>query len=100
MKPHRVEFLKSAKLDIQHAYKWYNSQKENLGHEFLSELDDLQIQIKSNPKQFPKIRKVIRKAVLKRFPYSIYFIIQSNIIKIFAVFHNSRNPIIWKQRIK
>lgn len=100
MKFYKVEFLKSAKLDIQHAWTWYNFQKDKLGDEFLEEVGKLQSQIETNPKQFPKTKKDIRKAVVKRFPYIIFFVIKSQSIKIIAVFHNSRNPIIWKGRAK
>jgi len=97
MKSLEIEFLKSAKLDIYHAKKWYNLQKYNLGNEFIDELEKVYEHIKFNPNQFPKIKKDIRKAIVGRFPYCIYFVIESNIIRIFAVFHNSRNPIIWKE---
>jgi plasmid stabilization system protein ParE len=100
MKTYKVEFLKSAKLDMQHANKWYNLQRGNLGYEFISEIEELHTRLKTNPKQFPKIRKDIRKAILKRFPYSVYYIVNSNRIRVFAVLHNSRNPITWMEREK
>jgi len=98
MNSYPVEFLKAAKLDIKHAKNWYNFQRINLGNEFLFEVEKLQAQIQANPEQFPKSRNEIRKAVLSRFPYCLFFTIKSNTIKIIAVFHNSRNPIIWKER--
>jgi plasmid stabilization system protein ParE len=98
MKPYQVEFLKAAKLDLRHAKNWYNIQRENLGNEFLYEIEKLLKQIQANPEQFPKSRNEIRKAVLYRFPYCLYFVLKSNKINIVAVFHDSRNPIIWKER--
>jgi plasmid stabilization system protein ParE len=98
MKPYQVEFLRAAKLDLFQAKNWYNLQRKNLENEFLFEIDILQAQILTNPEQFPKSRNEIRKAVLKRFPFCLYFVLKSNTIKIIAVFHNSRNPIIWKER--
>ena len=98
MKPYQVEFLKAAKLDLRHAKNWYNIERENLGTEFLSEIEKLLTHIQTNPEQFPKNRNEIRKAVLKRFPYCLFFALKSNKIKIIAVFHNSRNPIIWQTR--
>ena len=71
-----------------------------MGDEFLNEIDKLQNQINSNPKQFPKVRNDIRKAVLKRFPYSIFFVVTDKKISVIAVFHNSRNPIVWQKRPK
>jgi len=98
MKPYQVEILRAAKLDLFQAKNWYNFQRKNLGNEFLFEIEKLQAQILTNPEQFPKSRNEIRKAVLKRFPFCLYFVLKSDTIKIIAVFHNSRNPIIWKER--
>ncbi len=98
MKPYKVEILSAAKSDLFQAKNWYNLQRDNLGNEFLFEIDKLQAQIKNNPEQFPKSRNEIRKAVVKRFPFCLYFVLKSDTIKIIAVFHDSRNPIIWKER--
>ena len=100
MTSYEIEFLQSAKLDIRQAKKWYNLQKHNLGNEFIEEVDKIYQRIKLNPKQFPSIRKDIRKAVMNRFPYCLYFVIEPNIVRIFAVFHNNRNPLIWLERVK
>ena len=89
-----------AALDFEHAKNWYNLQKENLGNEFTLELEKLFSHIANNPKQYPKFRNNIRKAVVKRFPYSVFFEIESDFIKIYAIFHNSRRPITWKKRVK
>ena len=98
MKPYKVEILSAAKSDLFQAKNWYNLQRDNPGNEFLFEIDKLQAQIKINPEQFPKNRNEIRKAVVKRFPFCLYFVLKSDTIKVIAVFHNSRNPIIWKER--
>ena len=100
MKTFEVEILRSAKLDIFQAKKWYNLQKYDLGNEFVEEVEKAYDRVKLNPYQFPKTRKDIRKLTLERFPYCLYFVIEPNIIRIFAVFHNSRNPVIWEGRMQ
>ena len=89
-----------AEVDLKVAFEWYNLQKENLGNEFISEVDFTIKRIKINPLQFPIKQKDIRKAVLKRFPFTIYFVVNEKLITVFAIFHNSRNPVIWKKRTK
>lgn len=54
MKQYQVLILKAVKTDIRHAKIWYNLQKENLGNEFLLEIEKLLDQIQTNPKQFQK----------------------------------------------
>ncbi|WP_346864197.1 type II toxin-antitoxin system RelE/ParE family toxin [uncultured Draconibacterium sp.] len=97
---YQLEFTQAAKADIRHARLWYNNQRENLGNEFLMEIEKIQNNILANPKQFAKVRHHIRKAVLKRFPYNLFFVVIRNNISVIAVFHNSRNPKIWEARMK
>lgn len=87
-----------AKDDIIAAYLWYEKQRTGLGDEFINEIDSIYNRIISNPFQFPKIKRNYRKAVIRRFPFNVIFIIEEKIIFILAVFHANRNPDIWKKR--
>ncbi len=87
-----------AEVDIKDSIEWYNFQKENLGEEFTQKIKETVFRINDNPFQFPKVKKKIRKAIVNRFPYSIFFYIDDSVINVFAVFHISRNPIIWQKR--
>ncbi len=88
-----------AELDIKHAKDWYNVKSDNLGDEFFIEVEKTISQLLHNPKQFPITTKNIRKAVVKRFPFCIFYINTANTVDLYAVFHNSRNPQVWKKRI-
>ena len=87
-------------MDLQVATEWHNLQKDKLGNEFIYEIDNTLMRILDNPKQFPRIRQEIRSAHVNRFPFSIFFVAKKDIINVFAIFHQSRNPVIWKDRIK
>ena len=87
-----------AEADLIDTKEWYDLQKENLGLEFVNEVKKTIFRIQENPLQFPVIRAKIRKALVKRFPFSIFFYIDETVINVFAVFHTHRNPIIWKKR--
>jgi hypothetical protein len=89
-----------AELDLQVAYEWYDLKKEGLGKEFLKEIDFIIDRIRQNPKQFGKIKKQIRMAVVKRFPFGVFFVQKEDLINIIAVLHFSRNPKILRSRIK
>jgi plasmid stabilization system protein ParE len=87
-----------AEKDIQDARDWYREQKQDLDGVFLLEVKQTLLSIEDNPLQFPQIKKGIRKAVVCRFPYTVFFTINTPIINVFALFHTSRNPNIWEQR--
>ncbi len=98
MKTYKLIINPFAEIEIKETRNWYNLQKDNLGEEYLQEIKKTAIRIQGNPFQFPVIKKKIRKVVVSRFPFSIYFYIDELTINVFAVFHTSRNPMIWKQR--
>lgn len=100
MKPYRVKIHPFAALDLKETVDWYNLQRENLGITFLSEVEKTLTLIQQNPKQFVQIRKDVRKAYLKRFPFTIVYSIDHNTVEIYSFFHNCRNPLIWQKRTK
>jgi hypothetical protein len=52
-----------------------------------------------NPRQFPVIYKNIRRALLRRFPYALMFVIEADeTMTVIACFHGSRDPVHWQKR--
>ncbi|MCB0520834.1 MAG: type II toxin-antitoxin system RelE/ParE family toxin [Lewinellaceae bacterium] len=95
---YNLELTEIAGVEFWEAVDWYDSQKKLLGLEFAKELQDLLKLIKENPNGFPQAYRKKYKAVLHRFPYSIFYEIHGDTIFILAIFHNSRDPKIWQQR--
>jgi len=88
-----------AELDLQVAYEWYDLNKEDLGQEFLTEVENTLNRIHQNPQQYQKTKGQIRMAVVKRFPFGVFYFIKEDVIIVFAIFHFSRNPQILKKRL-
>lgn len=89
-----------AEEDIIGSYNYYETEKEGLGVDFVQEIKETISRIKGNPNQFPKIRNQIRVALTNRFPFIIIYYVKGLIINVFAVYHTSRNPKIWRKRMK
>lgn len=53
--------------------------------------------IRRHPEIYPAVYKQVRQGVLRRFPYSVLYLAEDDIIVI-SVFHSSRDPKIWKRR--
>jgi len=78
------------------AIQYYNRERENLGWDFHEELLNVTNRVKSHPERFSFYRsKKFRKAIVRRFPYVIYFRVQPTYIRIMAVVHHSRRPDYW-----
>jgi len=70
-----------------------------LGDEFLDELDSILRRVITDPLQFPKIKNQIRRALLRRFPYSVYFGLTRETVELVAVLHQRRDPRTWERRV-
>lgn len=100
MKRYSLIINSFAQYDLKIAADWYAERKEGLDREFIEEIEKTIQKIIENPKQFAFIRNEIRMAIVKRFPFGIYYYVGEDIITVFAVFHFSRNPKVMKNRIK
>jgi toxin ParE1/3/4 len=87
-----------AELDIAAAYQWYEREGAGLGLEFLQELSSAYDRIVEDPLKYRDLESGIRRALLRRFPYAVYFAVESNVVVILAVLHVSRNPAEWQRR--
>jgi plasmid stabilization system protein ParE len=96
----KVAFRKQARLEFDEAGNWYEKERLGLGMEFLDEIQLLIQRIASTPEQFPMLYRDVRKAVVRRFPYCIYFRERDQRIVVLAVFHSARNPAVWQQRAR
>ena len=93
-----VQFRPEAETDLFEAAEWYEIQSPDLGTSFLNEILITCETISEHPKLYTEIYRDIRRAVIQKFPFSIYYRIHNNRILIYAVMHGSRNPTRWKQR--
>jgi plasmid stabilization system protein ParE len=53
----------------------------------------------ANPLQFPVVFADVRRALLPRFPYMLFFRIVDSAVFVIACFHSSRDPQIWQGRV-
>lgn len=88
-----------AEADVRDAAFWYENKREGLGAEFALELDALYERIVENPRQFPEIGEEVRRALLRRFPYAVYFVVRDHAPVIVAVLHQHRRPKAWRERL-
>lgn len=85
--------------DITEASAWYESQRAGLGEEFLGCVDACIAAILRMPQMQAVIHKQYRRALVRRFPYAIFYEHEAAVVTIYAVFHASRNPEKWRQRL-
>lgn len=88
--------LPEAERDSAEAYAWYEQQESGLGKEFLRCVDACIQSIRRNPEMYRVVFEKYRRAVLRRFPYVIFFEFVDDTIIVYSVFHCSQDPKKWR----
>ena len=94
----RLIILREAEQDAQEAYAWYEQQECGLGEEFLRCVDACIQSIRRNPSMYIA-HDNYRRAVLRRFPYLVFYELVDNTIIVYSVFHCSQDPKKWRNRL-
>ncbi len=92
-------FLPQARQDIADAYAWYEQRSLGLGLEFLRCLEAAILSIQRHPLMYPAMFADFRRALVRRFPYAVFYEVEAQRIVIYAVFHCSQDPDKWKARL-
>lgn len=88
-----------AETDLSAAFRWYEGKDEGLGSEFLRMAEACFAVIERYPQSYPVVRKQVRRAILRRFPYSVFYLATTDKTSIIACIQDSRNPKIWRRRV-
>jgi toxin ParE1/3/4 len=88
---------------MRKAAAWYERRREGLGDEFTDEVKSTINEIASDPMRFALyegriLKKPIRRALVKRFPYFVSYEIRDEGIRIVSVSHGHQRPGHWKDR--
>jgi plasmid stabilization system protein ParE len=92
-------FAAEVEQDIGEAYAWYEMRRPGLGEEFLSCVDACIQTLCRTPDLHAKVYEDYRRAIVRRFPYVIFFDRSGNLVTIYGVLHTSRNPDKWRERL-
>jgi plasmid stabilization system protein ParE len=94
----RLRIRPEAEQDLEDAAAWYAEQRPGLGQELLDEALWSFQQIAEQPRFYPIVHRDTRRALLRRFPFGVFYRIEPDFIVVVAVMHGSRDPQRWKQR--
>ena len=97
-----LTILPLAHQDLDDAYKWYQRQRTGLGIEFLAAVYDKLVEARERPTSFPEVsdHPPHRRAIVDRFNYKVVYLASDDEITVVAVYHPSRDPAVWHDRIE
>lgn len=87
-----------AEIDLFEAALWYETEREGLGFDFDAEVHRTLERIAENPNLFPVIGRNIRRAIVDRFPYGVFFIEHEEALIVIGILHLHRAPETWETR--
>ncbi len=93
-------FLSTAEQELVLAAEYYDGKSEGLGRGFLLEVEAVIGRILRFPEAWGLISGNYRHCNLRRFPYTVvYSIVREDEILFISVFHQSREPLSWKNNL-
>lgn len=95
-----IRFIPEADAELAEARQWYAQQQPDLDLEFMDEIDDALSRVVRNPQLYPIVYSTLRRAVVRRFPFAMFYEVTADTIQIIAVFHSRRDPETWKSRVE
>jgi plasmid stabilization system protein ParE len=98
----KLQFRPKARADLREASAFYAEKDEDgrLVHRFLGSIERTLLKISENPQSYFVFHRDVRRAKLNRFPYSIYFRVQGDVIEVFGVMHSKRDPDFLRHRLE
>lgn len=92
---YRLKFSLRALRETGEAQEWYESQSPGLGDEFIAAMELQYRRLEQAPLLYAEVIPGVRRALLPRFPYGLFYAVRENLIHVLAVLHNARNPKQW-----
>ncbi len=96
----RVQLADGAKRDFADGLSWYRKRSDQAADHFVEETNHAIARLLKDPVRNRQIRPDIRTIRIKRYPYSLIYLIHPGAIIIVAVAHAKRRPGYWSRRLK
>jgi plasmid stabilization system protein ParE len=95
-----VLIRRAAELDLERIEDWYDGQQPGLGHEFREAVDAVIARIADNPLAHPDRYRGARRALLRRFPYVLWYRALESFVVVLACVHGKRDPRVIRARLR
>jgi toxin ParE1/3/4 len=91
-------FHPEAAEEYEEAAQFYVAIAPELGARFYDEIEGLIVHVRRQPARFWQFSPPARRALTRKFPYSLVYLDQPDRVWIVAVMHAKRRPGYWRQR--
>ena len=95
----RLIYHPHARAELVEAATYYESRVPGLGAQFREEANRTASKILEAPRRWRMIDEDVRRALIVRFPFAIYYRVFPDYVQILAVKHHKRHPDYWRHRL-
>ena len=91
----RLKFSSRALRETGEAQEWYELQSPGLGDEFIAAIELQLKRLEQAPLLYAEVIPKVRRALLPRFPFGLFFSVRDDLVHVLAVLHDARHPKRW-----
>lgn len=85
--------------DLDDAYDYYESCMQGLGDDFLASVKSTLDVVLETPNLYPKVLGDLQRALTRRFPFGLFYLVSGNQVVVLACLHIRRSPKAWRSRL-
>jgi toxin ParE1/3/4 len=87
-----------AQAEFDEGYDFYEGRRSGLGEAFADAVQVVLDRIRAMPRLHAPVFRDVRRAVVRAYPFCVYYREEPTLVRVLSVFHTSRDPAIWKSR--
>ena len=91
----RLKFSSRALRETGEAQEWYELQSPGLGDEFIAAIELQLKRLEQAHLLYAEVIPKVRRALLPRFPFGLFFSVRDDLVHVLAVLHDARHPKRW-----
>ena len=92
---YRLKFSTRALRETGQAQDWYETQSPGLGDEFIAAMELQLKRLEQAPLFYAEVIIGVRRALLPRFPFGLFYTVRGDLVHVLAVLHQARSPRQW-----
>ena len=94
-----VRFAPEAAADVAAGFRWYEEQRRGLGSQFLDCVLVCLERVRRSPELHERVRGDLRRALVRRFPYAVFYELVGPTVTVYGIVHTAREPAKWQSRL-
>jgi plasmid stabilization system protein ParE len=87
-----VRYTRAASAEVGAAISWYARPDIDQAPGFIKDLERTEGRLKTQPALYQQVEPEMRRAVLQRFPYSLFYVIEGHEVIVLACMHQHQKP--------